>query len=166
HYISKPFNPEQFVENISKIVSAETKNKAKNNTKSETSSEKEADSQRRDQNSREVGDNVIVLDREEGLKYMGNNQSLYESVLKAYLGENQEVIENLELAIKARHYQEAAQVIHKVKSSSGSIGAKQVFEIAKDFQKALENGVEEEIVNYQPKFIAAMRQLLDTINKI
>lgn len=166
HYISKPFNPEQFVENISKIVSAETKNKAKNNRKSETSSKKEADSQSSDQNSRKIESDTIVLDREEGLKYMGNNQSLYESVLKAYLGENQEVIENLELAIKARHYQEAAQVIHKVKSSSGSIGAKQVFEIAKDFQKALENGVEEEIVNYQPKFIAAMRQLLDTINKI
>jgi HPt (histidine-containing phosphotransfer) domain-containing protein len=94
---------------------------------------------------------------------MGDNAVLYERVLKAYFNENQEVIANLDFAIKAESFQEAAQIVHKVKSSSGSIGAKQLFEIAKDFQKALESGAEKEIINFYPQFVAAMKLLLDTI---
>ena len=154
HYISKPFNPEKFVETIRKIASAETKGKENRI--------KEANSQSIKQNSRKVAD-APVLDREEGLRYMGDNAALYERVLKAYFNENQEVIANLDFAIKAENFQEAAQIVHKVKSSSGSIGAKQLFEIAKDFQKALESGAEKEIINFYPQFVAAMKLLLDTI---
>ena len=150
HYISKPFDPEQFVETISNMVSAETK------------SNKEADSRHDDQNNTGV-DDVMVLDREAGLRYMGNNQSLYESVLEAYFTENQEVAENLDRNIKNSHYLEAAQIVHKVKSSSGSIGAKQLFEVAKTLQKALEAGDEKEIASLHCQFTEAMKQLLLTI---
>jgi FOG: CheY-like receiver len=157
HYISKPFNPEKFVETIRKIASAEIKGKENRI--------KEANSQSIEQNSRKVAD-APVLDREEGLRYMGDNAVLYERVLKAYFNENQEVIANLDFAIKAESFQEAAQIVHKVKSSSGSIGAKQLFEIAKDFQKALESGAEKEIINFYSQFVAAMKLLLDTIEPV
>lgn len=150
HYISKPFDPEQFVETISKIVSAETRRK--------TEPELQIDEQKNTDT-----DEAMVLDREEGLRYMGNNKSLYESVLEAYFNENQGVSENLDLDIKNGRYPEAAQTVHKVKSSSGSIGAKQLFEIAKALQKALEGGDEKEIASLRPQFTAAMKQLLATI---
>lgn len=150
HYISKPFDPEQFVETISKIVSAETRRK--------TEPELQIDEQKNTDT-----DDAMVLDREEGLRYMGNNKSLYESVLEAYFNENQEVSENLDLDIKNGRYPEAAQTVHKVKSSSGSIGAKQLFEIAKALQKALEGGDEKEIASLHPQFTEAMKQLLATI---
>ncbi|MEO1816355.1 MAG: transporter substrate-binding domain-containing protein [Acetobacterium sp.] len=150
HYISKPFDPEHFVETIRKIVSATT------------SSKKEPDRQRDNQNNGGA-DEAMVLDREEGLRYMGNNQSLYESVLEAYFNENQDVAENLDRDINNGHYQAAAQTVHKVKSSSGSIGAKHLFEIAKALQKALEGGDEKEIARLHPQFSAAIRQLLVTI---
>ncbi len=150
HYISKPFDPEQFVETISKIISAETATK------------KESEHPGGDQNS-EKADAMTVLDRAEGLRYMGNNQVLYQDVLAAYFTENQEVVEKLALAIKNRHYQEAAQMVHKVKSSSGSIGAKKLFEVAKALQKALESGDEKEIASLHPSFSEAMKQLLTTI---
>jgi len=149
-YISKPFDPEQFVEIISKMVSAEARNK------------EELDRPSVDQNN-PAAVVAMVLDREEGLRYMGDNPSLYESVLEAYFNENQEVAENLDFDIKNRRYQEAAQTVHKVKSSSGSIGAKQLFEIARELQKALETGAEKEIASLHPQFTEAMKQLLATI---
>ncbi|WP_303870877.1 transporter substrate-binding domain-containing protein [Acetobacterium wieringae] len=148
HYISKPFDPEQFVETISKIVSVETATK------------KESEHPGSDQNSEMA---VMVLDRAEGLRYMGNNQALYQEVLAAYFTENQDVVEKLALTIKNRRYQEAAQTVHKVKSSSGSIGAKKLFEVAKVLQKALETGDEKEIASLHPLFSEAMKQLLTTI---
>ncbi|PKM61780.1 MAG: histidine kinase [Firmicutes bacterium HGW-Firmicutes-4] len=149
-YISKPFDPEQFVETISKMVSAEIRNKAESNHPSA------------DENN-PMAVVAQVLDREEGLHYMGNNQALYESVLEAYFNENQEVAEKLDREIKNGHYREAAQTVHKVKSSSGSIGAKPLFEVAKTLQKALESGAETEIASVHPQFTAAMKQLLATI---
>ena len=150
HYISKPFDPEQFVAIISNIVSTETR------------SQKEPDSQPNDQKNAGA-DEAMVLDREEGLRYMGNNKSLYESVLDAYFNENQEVAENLDHDIKNGCYQAAAQTVHKVKSSSGSIGAKQLFEVAKALQRALEGGDEKEIASLHLQFTEAMKQLLVTI---
>lgn len=150
HYISKPFDPEQFVETISTMVSAETK------------SNKETDNSNEDQKNAGA-DDAVVLDREEGLRYMGNNQSLYASVLEAYFNENQEVSENLDRDIKNGRYQAAAQTVHKVKSSSGSIGAKQLFEIAKTLQKALETGTEKDINSLYRQFAEAMKQLLAMI---
>lgn len=94
---------------------------------------------------------------------MGNNQALYQEVLAAYFTENQEVVEKLALAIKNRRYQEAAQMVHKVKSSSGSIGARKLFEVAKALQKALESCDEREIASLHPAFSQAMKQLLTTI---
>ncbi|URN84132.1 response regulator [Acetobacterium wieringae] len=150
HYISKPFDPEQFVETISKIISVET------------ATPKESKHPDSDQN-KERADGVAVLDRAEGLRYMGNNQALYQEVLAAYFTENQEVVEKLALAIKNRRYQEAAQMVHKVKSSSGSIGARKLFEVAKALQKALESCDEREIASLHPLFSQAMKQLLTTI---
>ncbi|KAF5082656.1 Sensor histidine kinase RcsC [anaerobic digester metagenome] len=150
HYISKPFDPEQFVETISKIISVET------------ATSKESKHPDSDQN-KERADGVAVLDRAEGLRYMGNNQALYQEVLAAYFTENQEVVEKLALAIKNGCYQEAAQMVHKVKSSSGSIGARKLFEVAKALQKALESCDEREIASLHPAFSQAMKQLLTMI---
>lgn len=54
-------------------------------------------------------------------------------------------------------------MVHKVKSSSGSIGAKKLFEVAKALQKSLETGDEKEIASLHPSFSQAMKQLLTTI---
>jgi CheY-like chemotaxis protein len=153
HYISKPFDPEQFVEIISEIIRATQNIESKPEVVpvSETTKKDEAD--------------TVVLDRQQGLSYMGNNKTLYERVLKAYFEENQEINISLTAAIKNKCYEEAIQMVHKVKSSAGSIGAMQVFQIAMNLQKALEEPSEEEIARLYPQFIKAMDALLEDIEK-
>ncbi|MPN35908.1 hypothetical protein SDC9_183411 [bioreactor metagenome] len=68
HYISKPFDPEKFSETIrSMIVGKIPPTEGKRQLKDRSG---------------------VILDREKGLRYLGNNEELYDAVLKEYLKEN------------------------------------------------------------------------------
>lgn len=72
HYISKPFNPDHFIQTIKDIIVENEPNKERN---------------------------TAVLDRQLGLKNMGDNEDLYNQVLIAYRNENQDTLDKLEAAV-------------------------------------------------------------------
>lgn len=156
YYISKPFDPERFIQTISDILKAAPPKDLE--TKAAQAVE-----------TVEVGEafenKAEILNRSVGLKYLGNDEELYQSVLDMYCQENQQVRENLTAAIQETRYQDAAQIVHKVKSSSGSVGATALFEIAIELQKVLEAGSETEIEVLYPQFIRTLEQLLEVIKK-
>jgi CheY-like chemotaxis protein len=139
HYISKPFNPDHFIQTIKDII---LENKPDNDTK------------------------TTVLDRQLGLKNMGGSEELYHQVLKEYRKENQDILERLEAAIREKRYADAAQIVHKVKSSSGSIGAKSLQEAASSLQKALEEEKEKAIVPLQDRFSKLLGKLLEELESL
>ena len=61
-------------------------------------------------------------------------------------------MDKLAAAVRERKYADAAQIVHKIKGSSGSIGAKSLYDIAVAFQKALEEERENEIGPLQDIF--------------
>lgn len=151
HYISKPFDPDRFVETIREIVKVRAPLK------------KEIDKIRTDQSTENAQVKTSVLDREAGLKYIGNNKVLYQQVLSSYLVENQDVNEKLTEAIANNRYETAAEMVHKIKSSSGSIGAKSLVLVASNLQKALKAGEKNAIAVLYPQFVEAMNELLENI---
>ena len=136
HYISKPFNPDYFIQTIKDIIL---------------------------ENQSDIDTDTTVLDRQLGLKNMGGNQELYHQVLKEYYNENLDTLGRLEAAVGEKRYADAAQIVHKVKSSSGSIGAKSLQEAAVSLQKALEEEKREEIVLLQDKFSKILGKLLEEL---
>jgi len=140
HYISKPFNPDQFIQTIKDIIL-------------ENENEYDAD--------KDVG----VLDYQQGLKNIGDNIDIYNQVLKEYHNENEDTLKRLEAAIDEKRYDDAAQIAHKVKSSSGSIGATPLQDVATSLQKALEEEKEDEIVLLHGRFAKLMSKLLEEIEK-
>jgi CheY-like chemotaxis protein len=136
HYISKPFNPDHFIQTIKDIIL--------NNE-----SIKEPD--------------TAVLDRQQGIKNMGNNSELFHKVLKEYQNENQETLDKLEAAVREKRYTDAAQIVHKVKSSSGSIGAKSLQDAGISLQKALSEEKEDDIVPLYDRFTKLLRKLLEEL---
>ena len=136
HYISKPFNPDYFIQTIKDIIL---------------------------ENQSDIDTDTTVLDRQLGLKNMGGNQELYHQVLKEYYNENLDTLGRLEAAVGEKRYADAAQIVHKVKSSSGSIGAKSLQEAAVSLQKALEEEKREEIVLLQDKFSKILGKLLEEV---
>ena len=81
-----------------------------------------------------------MLDRQLGLKNMGDNEELYYQVLNEYYNENLYTLKKLEKAVSERRFEDAAQIVHKIKGSSGSIGAISLRDAAASLQKALEEG--------------------------
>jgi CheY-like chemotaxis protein len=138
HYISKPFDPEHFIQTIKEIISENENNKIQN---------------------------VSVLDQSAGLKNMGDNAEIYRQVLNEYLSENQHIADKLSSAVLEKRYADAAQIVHKVKSSSGSIGAKSLYDAAITLQKALNEEKEDEITLLLEKFSRLLRELLEEIKE-
>ncbi|WP_058485283.1 response regulator [Defluviitalea phaphyphila] len=132
NYISKPFDPEYFIQKIKSILNQNHFNKH-------------------------------ILDEISGIKNLGNNIELYNKVLDEYYKENINVIEKLEKTINNNNYFEAEQIIHKIKSSSASIGAKKVHELCVKFQKALKENDKENINLFYREFKETFSKLLEEI---
>lgn len=139
HSISKPFNPDHLIATIKDILlKAELTGKVENN----------------------------VLDRQLGLKNLAGDSELYKKVLEKYLEENLNTLDRLKEKLDDKKYLDAAQIIHKVKSSSGSIGAKPVQELASSFQKALDEENEVQIGPLYGEFTCLFRELLEEIKNL
>jgi CheY-like chemotaxis protein len=136
HYISKPFNPDIFIKTIKDII---------------IENEPDGDT------------DAAVLDRQLGLKNMGGNQELYEQVLLAYRNENQDTLVNLTAAVREKRYADAAQIVHKVKSSSGSIGAISLQDAAAPLQRALNEEKEDDIAPLLDSFSELLAKLLQEL---
>lgn len=80
-----------------------------------------------------------ILDVKSGINNMGGNEELYKEVINEYYNENKNLVNILNSQISDKNYKSASEIIHKIKSSSGSIGAKKIYDIAVTFQKALDN---------------------------
>ncbi len=139
HYISKPFDPDYFIQRIKEIIL---------------------------ENENNTVQNVSALDQSAGLKNMGGNEEIYRQVLNEYLSENQYTLDKLSSAILEKRYADAAQIVHNVKGSTGSIGAKSLYEAAITLQKALNEEKEDEILLLLEKFSGLLRKLLEEIKEL
>lgn len=136
HYINKPFNPDHFIQTINDIIV---------------------------ENEPNIEMITAGLDRQLGFKNMGGNEDLYKQVLIEYRNENQDTLDKLEAALREKRYAEATQIVHKVKSSSGSIGAKSLQDVAALLQKALNEEKEDEIAPLHDRFSKLLRKLLEEL---
>jgi HPt (histidine-containing phosphotransfer) domain-containing protein len=148
HYISKPFEPEQFVATIWNVIKTLPEKQAKAG-KNETT--------------RVIDNAVAVLDENEGIRCLGNNRELYLMVLNEYYQENKEVLTILTNKINEKQYPDAVQIVHKIKSSTGNIGAKRLFAVASELQKSLVNENEPEVFKLLDQFKIEYHQLVDAI---
>lgn len=133
-YISKPLEPEKFMQVIKDVLSEDR--------------------------------DISVLDTDLGLKNMGNDQELYKQVLDIYLAENSNLNEELSKAIYQKKYEDASKMVHKIKSSSGSIGANNLYGSAVSLQRALDEENEREIPSLEEKFCSLLIKLLGEIRSI
>lgn len=133
HYISKPFDPNRFIQTVREIIQ---------NSKCTTAQD------------------VRVLDRFVGLRNLGGDFEVYQEALNEFLNENQDTADKLISAIREGKYAEAAQVVHMVKGSLGSIGAVALYDLSISLQKALNEEDKEQIFPLAEDFSCLMERLL------
>lgn len=103
-----------------------------------------------------------ILDVKSGINNMGGNEELYKEVINEYYNENKNLVNILNSQISDKNYKSASEIIHKIKSSSGSIGAKKIYDIAVIFQKALDNESNDIKIIYD-EFAEYFRNLISDI---
>lgn len=149
HYISKPFEPEKFVItlwNILKSLKGEGKKVKEGAVKEEITKSRDP-----------------ILDEKDGIRRIGSNKELYLMVLNEYYAENKDILEMLKLSLSERRYEDAIQIVHKIKGSSGNIGAKRLYNVASELQKVLVTKDETKIFTFHEEFRDACSELFDEI---
>lgn len=141
HFVSKPFDPDRFLSDIVTIVTSSGRipkalqsGTAEGKAPEATVRELPATEEFRKPESDEF------FSEEDGLKLLGGNVALYHMVLREYHTENIGLIEEISSQIESGSLSEAAKTVHKIKGSSGNIGAKSLYTVASKLQKALESG--------------------------
>lgn len=135
HYISKPYEPDHFLRTVRELILANQAEAARPNQ----------------------------LDKAAGLRNMGGSPEIYAKVLAEYLNENKNTGGQLLEAIKEKRYEDARQIVHKIKGSSGSIGAEAVYELSTRLHEALKNQKKEQIEFLAKEFTDALSELLTEI---
>jgi CheY-like chemotaxis protein len=150
NYVSKPFEPDQLIETLITLLSGKKPNaKAARSTGAE-----------------EVAANkTLVIDFEDGTKRMGGDKNVYRLVLQSFAEENSGVGAQLDAAIRAKDYERGEQIVHKIKSSAGSIGAKRLHDISVELQCALKESDEIAISRKSTEFFECLQETLIPILK-
>lgn len=154
-YISKPFEPDVFARTLLEQI---------RRRQSSSFSEKQImNSAKTPYQDNDAAD--FVLDKAAGLKIVGGNPQVFKLILGEFLKENVSLESDINGAIESGSYAEAAQLVHKVKGSSGSIGAKALYNTAVSFQKALKDEDKPGIASLHAQFVRKLVKLLEAIKE-
>lgn len=160
YYISKPFDPDQFLETLHKILRPSRDGGKEVNS---TVPGEQTDSGGTAYKNLELKTEFNILDVEDGLTRIGHNGELYQEILAEYRNEFMEISETLQEAIRCGKYEDAIQIVHKIKGASGNIGAKKVFLAASELQKALSEKLEESFDDLYRELDSSLRKLMQEI---
>lgn len=181
HYVSKPFDPDELITTIQQVAreyrgepgedkAAESALLSDINSPVKSSDDFVDLPASRNQSPdtgliRQVSlPTAGALNIEDGLKRIGGDRELYRLILSEYRNENSEIPENLEKAVVSRDFLRAGDIVHKIKSSSGTIGAMKLFNLAADLQKALKAEDEALSDSLSISFAENLRQVLSEID--
>ena len=143
-YVSKPFEPEQLIETLVSLLAG------KQPKRQEVSSEP-------------AEQPAAGVDFDDGRKRIGGDDAIYRLVLKSFLEETGSLETDLNAAVQAKDYVQGEQIVHKLKSSAGSIGAKRLHELAVELQQAFKDGGEPAIARLLQPFLIALKQTRDAL---
>lgn len=97
-----------------------------------------------------VGERMI--DKSVGLPYCGNDEEMYQEILKAYYEQGQEYREKLPELYEEKDWSNYGIIVHAIKSTSLTIGAAGLSELAKQQEFAAKDGNLKELEEHWKKF--------------
>jgi len=151
NYVSKPFEPDQLIETLISLLSGKRPNaQSIPSDPTEEPATVEAETEKKQ-----------VVDFEDGMKSMDGDKDIYRLVLQSFADENNGVGAQLEAAIRARDYVQGEQIVHKIKSSAGSIGAKSLHDISVELQRAFKDTDDIAISKLSIEFLECLKETLD-----
>lgn len=109
-------------------------------------------------------DKLSFLDTKTGMVYFGNNEDLYIETVRMYARDRFDG--ELQKAFDAEDWTSYQRVAHSIKSSSGMIGASDLFGVAKGQEMAAKEGNVDAIKSGHDKLLNDYRELLEKLKDI
>ena len=78
----------------------------------------------------------IGIDTNIGLKYSGNDLTMYKSILEAFSSEERTKSKNIQNSYQAKDWDNYGVYVHSLKSTSKTVGATELYEKAKELERA------------------------------
>lgn len=98
-----------------------------------------------------------------GMQYSGDDENLYREVLSDYMDTIEEKAEVIEKAVESEDIETYTIEVHSLKSTSKSIGALELSELAKDLESNGKNGEWGPIIERTPTLLKMYRDLYQVI---
>ncbi|MGB4659000.1 MAG: transporter substrate-binding domain-containing protein, partial [Mobilitalea sp.] len=135
-YISKPFDPEMFLQTIIDVLK-----------------------------SREEAP-TPAINIAETISRIGTNKAFFLEILKQFFIESVDIAQDITDAIDSDNYQAAADIAHKLKSSSGNIGANDLYKITSELNAALKANDQATASELLPPFLLQLDRVLKEVAKL
>lgn len=108
-------------------------------------------------------DRYCFIDSKQGLARIGNKEELFVQLLSKYYTDINSSKEMVSKKIKNAEVEEAKKMIHKIKGSSGNIGATKLFQSAKTLNDVLGSKIEVDYGPYLSEFESDLENTLEVI---
>lgn len=105
------------------------------------------------------------IDHQLGLKYSGDSEELYVEIMKAFAESSEDNMENLEQSFNDEDFKNYGIYVHSLKSTSMTIGAAEVSELAKKLEFNSKNGEYDEIRKDHSRLMEMYRELVAEIEE-
>ncbi|MGN1305371.1 MAG: ATP-binding protein [Oscillospiraceae bacterium] len=109
---------------------------------------------------------LYYINTDIGMKYSGGREDLYFNIVKAFSESAEENTENLEQAFKNDDLKSYTLYVHSLKSTSLTVGAQEVSELAKKLETAAKNGELEVIKAEHGRLMELYHGLVEEVNSI
>jgi signal transduction histidine kinase/CheY-like chemotaxis protein/HPt (histidine-containing phosphotransfer) domain-containing protein len=168
-YILKPFDPDVLIEKIAMYLKAdalETDSSSHHQSitsKASGNSEHGETRHRPEDRAERENDEPAMMDFQKALHHTGLPEDKLKRILSVYRQENESFITDLENRLSEGDYVSAEKMVHKLKSSTGGIGADALHKELINFQSQLKDGDEDVI---HQSFIVVKRQITQLLMEI
>lgn len=150
-FVSKPFDPDQLFSTIQEFTAKERVDYHGSETLSLV-------------DRIAMCDQFHYLDVKQGLKRIGNNEKLFVEVLEKYYDDTNGKGNLINRLIQNKDFEAAHKLIHKIKGSSGNVGAIRLFQSANILNEAVDSKVEVGIGPYLWEFERDLKNTLKVID--
>jgi PAS domain S-box-containing protein len=132
-YLAKPFNVKDLKRILLKWVGSGKYNKLLKSDLRDAADEKVDNSQ------------SMVFDRESFLDKVMGDQKIMKSILRSFMDDMSENMQNLSALVRDKHWKELAEFSHKMKGAAGNIGAMLLSRAAAELEAAVKNNNEADV---------------------
>lgn len=110
-------------------------------------------------------DKYHYLDIRQGLKRIGHNEKLYYEILLKFIEDTKLDGHLMTERLDKEDYEGAYSIVHKVKGTTGNIGAIKLFQSAKTLMDALKSPLEDNLLPYLEEFLKDHSKTLEVVRE-